>query len=97
MSVLLEDARHKITPMMESKSAFETIFVMEPDWVVCDLMMHGVDGFRLCKMVAAQPELNNTKFIMGSAKAYEFNQKRFFAFRAHGYIRKPQNTETFSV
>ena len=97
MSVLLEDAGHKITSMMESKSAFETIFLMEPDWVVCDLMMPGVDGLQLCKMVAEQPELTNTKFIMVSEKAYEFDHKCSFTFRAHGYIRKPLNTETFSV
>ena len=83
--------------MMESKSAFETIFVMKPDWVICDLMMPSVDGLQLCKMVAEQPELTNTKFITVSKMAYEFDHKRSFTFRAHGYIRKPHNTETFSV
>ena len=47
MSVLLEDAGHKITSMMESKSAFESILAMKPDCVICDLMMPGVYGFQL--------------------------------------------------
>ena len=97
MSVLLEDAGHKITSMMESKSAFETILAMKPDCVICDLMMPSVDRFQLCKMVPEQPELNNTKFIMVSENAYEFDHKHSFTFGAHGYIRKPLNTETFSV
>jgi len=36
-----------------------------------------------------------SKFIMVSAKAYEFDQKRSFDFGADGYIRKPLNTDTF--
>ena len=88
MSVLLKDAGHKITSMMESKSAFETILTMKPDCVICGLMMPSVDGFQLCKMIAEQPELNNTKFIMVSENAYEFDHKHSFTFGAHGYIRK---------
>ena len=34
---------------------------------------------------------------MVSEKAYEFDHKRSFTFKAHGYIRKPLHTETFSV
>ena len=96
ISELLEDAGHQITSMTESKSAFATILAMKPDCVICELMMPGVDGFQLCKMVTEHTELTNTKFIMLSTKAYEFDQKRSFTFGAHGYIRKPLNSETFS-
>ncbi|MEK9723082.1 MAG: MBL fold metallo-hydrolase, partial [Rhodospirillaceae bacterium] len=49
-----------------------------------------------CKRVRETPDLDTMKFIMVSAKAYEFDQKRAFEFGADGYIRKPLNTETFA-
>lgn len=95
MTVLLEEAGHSITSTIDSTKAFEAILESKPDCVVCDLMMPEVDGLQLCKQVTEHPELLNVKFIMVSAKAYEFDQKRSFSFGAHGYIRKPLNTETF--
>lgn len=95
MTVLLEEAGHTITSTIDSTKAFDAILESKPECVVCDLMMPEVDGLQLCKKITEHPELTNTKFIMVSAKAYEFDQKRSFSFGAHGYIRKPLNTETF--
>ncbi len=95
MTVLLEEAGHTISSTIDSRIAFDLILDMKPDCVVCDLMMPEVDGLQLCKMITNHNDLSATKFIMVSAKAYEFDQKRSFSFGAHGYLRKPLNTETF--
>ena len=96
MTALLEGDNQNITSTTDSKSAFKQIRELQPDCVVCDLMMPEVDGLQLCKQINETPELVDTKFIMVSAKAYEFDQKRSFSFGADGYIRKPLNTETFA-
>ncbi len=95
MTILLEKAGHAVSSTIESKSAFDMILEVKPDCVICDLMMPEVDGLQLCKMVIEHPDLSETKFIMVSAKAYDFDQKRSFSFGAHGYLRKPLNTDTF--
>ena len=95
-TTLLEAAGYETDSTRDSVSAFDLILAFKPDCVISDLMMPGVDGLQLCQKVTEHPDLKDTKFIMVSAKAYEFDQKRSFNFGAHGYIRKPINPDTFA-
>jgi len=96
MSALLEDSGHQVTSTTDSAAAFDKILDAKPDCIICDLMMPEIDGLNMCKRVREHAELKDTLFIMVSAKAYDFDQKRAFDFGADGYIRKPLNTETFA-
>ncbi len=96
MTALLEVAGFEVTATTESESAFDSIVEIHPDCVVADLMMPHTDGLQLCKKVRDSEELNGVKFVMVSAKAYEFDQKRAFEFGADGYIRKPLDPKTFA-
>ena len=96
MTSLLEASGNTISSTTDSKDALDSILRLKPDCVISETIMPGIDGFQLCKLVTEHTELANTKFIMVSAKVYEFDQKRSFTFGAHGYIRKPINIETFS-
>ncbi len=96
MTALLEDSGHHVQSTTDAASAYDKILTAKPDCVICDLMMPEVDGLNLCKRIRETPDLDGLRFIMVSAKAYEFDQKRAFEFGADGYIRKPLNTETFS-
>ena len=96
MTTLLAESGHQVESTTDAASAFDKIMEARPDCNICDLMMPEVDGLNLCKRVRETADLDGTRFIMVSAKAYEFDQKRAFEFGADGYIRKPLNTETFS-
>ena len=85
-----------VTTTTDAAGAFEKIFEAKPDCIICDLMMPDVDGLNLLKRIRETPELTAAKFIMISAKAYYFDQKRAFEFGADGYIRKPLNADTFA-
>ena len=91
----LSAAGFDTTTTTDAAGAFDKIFEMRPDCIVCDLMMPEVDGLNLLKRIRETPDLEGVKFIMISAKAYDFDQKRAFEFGADGYIRKPLDTETF--
>ena len=96
MSSLLSDSGHTVVSTTNAASAFDKILDAKPDCVICEMMMPEVDGLNLCKRIRESPDLADIRFIMVSAKAYEFDQKRAFEFGADGYIRKPLNTETFA-
>ena len=96
MSSLLSDSGHIVESTTDAASAFDKILDARPDCVICEMMMPEVDGLNLCKRIRETPDLAGMRFIMVSAKAYEFDQKRAFEFGADGYIRKPLNTETFA-
>lgn len=87
---------YSVTATTDPGGAFDKILEAKPDCIVCDLMMPEVDGLNLLKRIRETPELSDIKFIMVSAKAYDFDQKRAYEFGADGYIRKPLDTNTFT-
>jgi len=95
MKVLLKGQGHSVTTSTKSAGIITDITKKRPDCVISDLMMPEVDGLQLCKQVRDHKNLKKTKFIVVSAKAYEFDHKRSYTFGAHGFIRKPVNPETF--
>ena len=76
-----------------SSDALKEIIRKQPDCLILDIMMPGIDGFDLCKQVRAEANLNNTKIVMVSGKAYEIDRKRAFDVGADGYIVKPIQPE----
>ncbi|HJO75543.1 MAG TPA: response regulator [Rhodospirillales bacterium] len=95
MAKLLKGAGYSVTTSTESADVITDIARKKPDCVISDLMMPEVDGLQLCQQVLGHKGLKNIKFIVVSAKAYEFDLKRAYGFGAHGYLRKPINPETF--
>jgi len=95
MSKLLKDDGNAVTVSRKSAGILGDIVRKKPDCVISDLMMPEVDGLQLCAAVRGHKALKHTKFVVVSAKAYDFDQKRSYDFGAHGYIRKPVNPETF--
>ncbi len=76
-----------------SSDALNEIIRRQPDCLILDIMMPGIDGFDLCKQARAEPVLDNTKIVMVSGKAYEIDRKRAFDMGADGYILKPVQPE----
>jgi len=95
MAKLLKDAGHAVTTSRKSAGIIGDIVRKKPDCVITDLMMPEVDGLQLCAAVRGHKALKQTKIVMVSAKAYDFDQRRSYDFGAHGFIRKPVNSETF--
>lgn len=94
LTSILESAGHQVTSLSDSRGALERIIELKPDCVISDLMMPEVDGFELCKSVRGEAELKDTKFVVLTAKSYEFDVKRAYEFGAHGFLRKPINPQT---
>lgn len=95
MSKLLKGAGHSVITSQTSAGIIADIGRKKPDCVISDLMMPEVDGLQLCAEVRKHKALKNTKFIVASAKAYEYDMKRSYQFGAHGYIRKPVKADLF--
>ena len=95
LTSLLEDAGHSVVSHQDSIVALASIKERKPDCVVIDLMMPGVDGLELCKELRGDDDMAQTKIIVISGKAYDFDRKRAFEFGADAYITKPINAKKF--
>lgn len=96
IEAVLKKAGFSVQTMTDSENALRTIEQMRPDVILSDLMMPKTDGFDLCQSVCENEELDATKFIVVSAKAYASDEARALELGADGFIRKPINPETFA-
>jgi phosphoribosyl 1,2-cyclic phosphodiesterase/CheY-like chemotaxis protein len=92
---LLEKAGHFVTVNQSSADALRDIPCRQPDCVLLDLMMPGLDGYEVCRRLAAMPELGATKIVVMTSKSYAFDRKRAFELGAHGFFSKPLSPGAF--
>src|SRR5258708_32905230 len=86
---VLEGAGHRVESCASAAEALARIPASEPDCVITDIMMPGMDGFELTRELRRRPELADMKIIVLSAKTYEFDRRRARELGADGYIAKP--------
>ena len=73
----------------EGKKALELLNEVQPDLLVCDLLLPGIHGADLCRMVKEDPKLQHTKIIAISAVYREPNYRLTMDCRAEAFIEKP--------
>ena len=93
-SMMLEAAGYAVTSRTDSTKIMDEIVSDAPACILIDLMMPGVDGMELCREIRKRQELNDTRIVVVSAKAYDFDIERAREFSANGYLTKPVDADT---
>jgi two-component system KDP operon response regulator KdpE len=70
----------------EGQGAIEVIAIEQPDLVVLDILMEGMDGYQVCRRVR---EFSDVPIIMLTAKVMETDMLTGFEAGADDYITKP--------
>ena len=70
----------------DGESALETIKTFEPNLILLDLMLPGIDGYEVCRNVRAT---SGTPIIMLSAKGEIFDKVLGLELGADDYMEKP--------
>lgn len=60
-----------------------------PDLVLCDIMMPGIDGYQVIKEIRENPITARIPFIYVTASAEKADVKIAMDLGADGYVRKP--------
>lgn len=60
-----------------------------PDLIILDIMMPGMDGVELCKDLRELPEFENTLIIFLTARGEDYSQITGFEVGADDYVTKP--------
>jgi CheY-like chemotaxis protein len=95
MIKLLEAEGHTARHISSGHTAINELPTIKPDCVILDLMMPEVDGFTTLQELKREKSLDNTSFIVVSAKAYDFDRKQALRLGADGFMTKPINPSRF--
>ncbi len=61
----------------------------QPDLILLDIMLHGMNGYEVCQEVRQNSSLRHTKIIMVTAKAMESDRLKGYRIGADDYLTKP--------
>ncbi|HEY5527126.1 MAG TPA: response regulator [Candidatus Anoxymicrobiaceae bacterium] len=73
----------------DGKEAWDTVKNLRPDIVLLDVMMPGIDGHEVCRMMRDNPQTRNIPVIMLTAKAQLKDKLDGIESGADDYITKP--------
>jgi DNA-binding response OmpR family regulator len=82
----LETAGYRVTCTASGEEALEAFAAEDPDLIVLDLMLPGIDGFEVCRLVR---ERSGCPIIMLTAKGAEEDKVRGLRLGADDYVTKP--------
>jgi two-component system alkaline phosphatase synthesis response regulator PhoP len=85
----LERNGYEVSCVSSGEEAIEGIRSFKPDLVVLDLMLPGIDGFDVCKILKNDPKTERLPIVMLTAKGEESDVVTGLELGAEDYIVKP--------
>lgn len=73
----------------DGQEAIDLLKNLKPDVIILDLMMPGIDGFEVCRIIKEDPFLKDTPIIVLSALSLSENREKLSALGAYDYFEKP--------
>ena len=70
LKYILEDSGYEVETLSNGYNLFSTIREHQPDLILLDIMLGGLDGRELCKHLKAGKETHNIPVILISASHY---------------------------
>ena len=80
---------YRVESVASGEEALQKIHSKKPDLVLLDLMLPGVDGLEVCKMMRTEREMIAIPIIMVTAKGEEADVITGLELGADDYITKP--------
>jgi two-component system alkaline phosphatase synthesis response regulator PhoP len=90
---ILEHRDYEVLTAVNGLDGLKKAQSEEPDLVVTDIMLPGMDGFDICYQLRAEPRTAKIPVLMLSAKAREADKETGLKVGADGYITKPVDPE----
>ncbi|OGL43171.1 MAG: hypothetical protein A2161_10395 [Candidatus Schekmanbacteria bacterium RBG_13_48_7] len=86
---ILEGKNYTILYASNGQEALNIVEKENPDLVLLDVMMPGMDGYQVCENLKKNVMTNPIPVLFLSARAYEKEIQRGYDAGAQGYITKP--------
>ena len=85
----LEKEGYQVFPAASGEAGLELARAKKPDLVILDLMLPGIDGLEVCKVLKNNKDTQTIPILMLSAKTAEVDQVVGLELGAADYVAKP--------
>jgi DNA-binding response OmpR family regulator len=89
LQFLMEQQGFNVMTAQSGEFALELILQYNPDLVLLDIMLPGIDGWEVCEIIRLNPDYRNIKVIFLTAKRSEVDIAKGLALGGDAYITKP--------
>ena len=93
LQFLMERNGYRVLVAQSGEEALEVIHTEKPRVVLLDIMLPGINGFDVCRMVRENHRLNQPRIILVTAMGHQVNKAKGLALGADAYITKPFSNE----
>jgi DNA-binding response OmpR family regulator len=93
LQFLMKKSGFEVRTAKDGEEAMAEISRAAPDLVLLDVMMPKIDGFSICKQIRANPEWQDMRIIMLTARGRDVEREKGLALGADDYITKPFSTK----
>ncbi|MEQ8996863.1 MAG: response regulator [Coleofasciculus sp. B1-GNL1-01] len=83
----------KVLVATDGETAIQRVEAAQPDLILLDVMMPGIDGFEVCKRLKENPSMRDIPVIFMTALSDTLNKVHGFEIGAVDYITKPIQPE----
>jgi DNA-binding response OmpR family regulator len=84
---------HDLRTALTGEEALQIVRDFQPDIVLLDIMMPGMDGYEVCRRLRKQPSLADMKILMVTAKGALEDRVKGYEVGADDFIAKPFEEE----
>jgi diguanylate cyclase (GGDEF)-like protein len=91
LGTILERAGYETTFALSGSQALELLKTQQPDLILLDLMMPGMDGLEVCRILKSSPNYQEIPIIFLTASSESKHLVEAFSAGAVDYITKPFN------
>ena len=89
VSIAFENEDVEVEGVGDGQEAFDRIAKFNPDIVLADVDMPGLNGFELSTKIKGSPETNNIKVLLLASDFEGFDEQRYQTCGANNHISKP--------
>ncbi len=80
---------YEVLASSSGNPTLEMIAMEQPDLVILDIMLPGMDGYEICYRLRSEPATKKLPILMFSAKAQEIDKETGIKVGADDYLTKP--------
>lgn len=88
VTLQLEAAGYEVISAVDGKDGLEKARKEKPDLIILDLMLPGIDGYKICRMLKFDEKYKKIPIILFTARAQEADKKLGMEVGADAYITK---------